>query len=43
MRETVSAYVDLVAAPVPLPAAGWMLLAGLGGLIVVKRRKTAIA
>lgn len=41
--ETVSAYVDLVAAPVPLPAAGWMLLAGLGGLIAVKRRKTAIA
>jgi hypothetical protein len=28
-------------APVPLPAAGWMLLAGLGGLVAVKRRKAA--
>lgn len=25
--------------PVPLPAAGWMLLAGLGGLAAMKRRK----
>lgn len=28
-------------APVPLPAAGWMLLAGIGGLAAVKRRKKA--
>lgn len=30
-----------VVAAVPLPAAGWMLIAGLGGLIAVSRRKTA--
>lgn len=27
--------------PVPLPAAGWLLLAGLGGLAAAKRRKKA--
>lgn len=26
-------------APIPLPAAGWMLLAGLGGLAAMRRRK----
>lgn len=26
-------------APIPLPAAGWMLLAGIGGLAAMKRRK----
>lgn len=26
--------------PVPIPAAGWLLLTSLGGLVVVKRRKT---
>ncbi len=30
-------------APVPLPAAGWLLLAGLGGLVVAKRRKATMA
>lgn len=28
------------AAPVPLPAAGWTLLAGLGALVAARRRKT---
>jgi hypothetical protein len=28
-------------APIPLPAAGWMLLAGLGGLAMVRRRQKA--
>ncbi|WP_278027344.1 VPLPA-CTERM sorting domain-containing protein [Roseicyclus salinarum] len=30
-------------APVPLPAAGWMLIAGIGGLVAMKRRKAANA
>lgn len=29
--------------PVPLPAAGWMLLAGFGGLAALKRRKNKAA
>lgn len=28
-------------APIPLPAAGWMLLAGIGGIAAMKRRKKA--
>jgi hypothetical protein len=32
-----------LSAQVPLPAAGWMLLAGLGGLAAMKRRKKADA
>lgn len=34
------ASIDYDIAPIPLPAAGWMLLAGLGGLYAVKRRKS---
>ncbi|MGP1358670.1 MAG: VPLPA-CTERM sorting domain-containing protein [Roseicyclus sp.] len=30
-------------APVPLPAAGWMLLAGMGGLVLMRRRAKAAA
>ena len=33
---------DLVtASPVPLPAAGWMLLAGVSGLVAMRRRRAA--
>jgi|GEM_PF-5640875 len=32
---------EFALAPIPLPAAGWLLLAGLGGLGVVARRKKA--
>jgi hypothetical protein len=28
---------------VPLPAAGWMLIAGIGGLVAMKRRQKARA
>jgi hypothetical protein len=27
--------------PVPLPAAGWMLLAGIGGIVALRRRAKA--
>jgi hypothetical protein len=30
-------------APIPLPAAGWMLLAGIGGLAAVRRKKAKAA
>ncbi|WP_146188837.1 VPLPA-CTERM sorting domain-containing protein [Albidovulum aquaemixtae] len=36
---TVQATATLIAAPVPLPAAGLGLLAGLGGLALVRRRR----
>lgn len=32
-----------ISAAVPLPAAGWLLLAGVGGLAAMKRRKKAAA
>jgi hypothetical protein len=35
-------FYDSVAV-VPLPAAGWMLLAGVGGLVAVRRRKKMVA
>ena len=31
------------AAPVPLPAAGWLLMAGLGGIGAVARRRRGAA
>jgi hypothetical protein len=27
--------------PIPLPAAGWMLITGIGGLVAMKRRQKA--
>jgi hypothetical protein len=33
----------IVGAPVPLPAAGWLMLAGLGGLAALRRAKRAAA
>lgn len=32
---------DMAVAPVPLPAAGWLLVAGLGGMAALRRRKRA--
>lgn len=34
------AIASLNVTPVPLPAAGWLLIGGLGGLVALKRRKT---
>lgn len=34
-------FASIETTPVPLPAAGWMLLAGLGGMAAMKRRKKA--
>ena len=31
--------IDTTTTPVPLPAAGWMLIAGVGGLAAMRRRK----
>jgi hypothetical protein len=38
---TVSRQTDAGVAPVPLPAAGWLMIAGLGGLAAMRRRKRA--
>jgi hypothetical protein len=37
-NETQAQLISNVA-PVPLPAAGWMLLAGLGGMAALRRRQ----
>ena len=34
-------FASITATPVPLPAAGWLLLAGIGGLVVMRRRRSA--
>jgi hypothetical protein len=31
---------DLVVSQIPLPAAGWLLLGGLGGLVAIRRRRS---
>lgn len=33
-------HVSLYTTPIPLPAAGWLMLAGIGGLAALRRRKT---
>ncbi len=33
-------YASIVPAPIPLPAAGWLMVAGLGGLAAMRRRKS---
>lgn len=38
---TTQASVKLDVAEIPLPAAGWLLLAGIGGLAAMRRRKTS--
>lgn len=34
-------FASITATPVPLPAAGWLLLAGIGGLVVLRRKRSA--
>ncbi|MEO0978547.1 MAG: VPLPA-CTERM sorting domain-containing protein [Pseudomonadota bacterium] len=34
-------FASVTATPVPLPAAGWLLLAGIGGLVVMRRKRSA--
>ena len=36
-------FANLTATPVPLPAAAWMLIAGVGGLVALGRRRRANA
>ena len=33
-------FASITATPVPLPAAGWMLLAGIGGLVALRRKRS---
>lgn len=40
-QERALAEVNVEVAPVPVPAAGFLLLGGLGGLVAMKRRKKA--
>jgi hypothetical protein len=41
IRSTLSGKATTEAAVIPLPAAAWLLLAGLGGLALVGRRRAA--
>jgi hypothetical protein len=44
LDDKLGGFIDTVAiAPVPLPAAGWMLIAGLGALGAVARKRKAVA
>ncbi len=38
--ETPQLYIDIMSASVPLPAAGWLLLGGLGGIMAIRRKKS---
>ena len=40
-RQGDEIYLEVLTADIPLPAAGWLLLGGLGGLAAMKRRKKA--
>lgn len=42
-RFGVARVTNLEVAPVPLPAAGWLLLAGVGGLALMRRRRAQAA
>lgn len=41
--EVAGVFTGAPPSPIPLPAAGWMLLAGIGGIAALKRRRKARA
>ena len=41
VQGTIDLSVSGAPSPVPLPAAGWLLFAGLGGIAALKRKKSA--
>ena len=42
-KSSLEIYADIEVSPIPLPAAGWLLIAGLGGLAVAGRKKRTAA